>query len=69
MFEHALEKIEKKALSSIGDKLEITTDFNEETFTLTTVTYWDGIVVSEYEFDLTPMADAIEQRVLENLDD
>jgi len=62
MIEGILKKVEEKILETMQGRMEIETIFDPAVLTLTTVSYFDGVVVSEYEFDLTEMVDEIVRR-------
>ena len=68
MLEKIIEKAEAKILNSLGDRLAIETHFDDKNMILTTSTYWDDILVSEHEFSLEEMADAIERRIMDKLE-
>ncbi len=67
MLEKLIAKAESSILHSLGDRLSIETSFEEENMMLTTSTYWDGILVSEQDFSLEEMAQAIEDRIMAKL--
>lgn len=57
-----MEKVETKILASLGDRLEIVTDFDPKKLILTTTTYWDSRQINENVFDLQPMVTEIIKR-------
>jgi hypothetical protein len=63
MLEKMIEKAEAKILHSLGDRLHIETEVDAETLSLRSYTYWDDVLVQEQEFDLTPLVDAIVERL------
>jgi len=65
MIEGILKKVEEKILETMQGRMEIETIFDPAVLTLTTVSYFDGVVVSEYEFDLTEMVNEIVRRAKE----
>ena len=59
----AIAKIEKKMINGLGDRLQIVTDIDEDDLLLSTASYWDGILVSQTEMDLSPLVNAVLKRV------
>jgi len=62
-FDKIFEKVEKQILASLSDRLVITTELDEKTLTLRTISSWDGVVVSDHDFDLSPIVTLIEKRL------
>lgn len=67
VIEKVIKEIEKRMFSMMDDKLQIVTEFNPSTLVLTTSSYFDGNCVSEHEFDLEPMAEAIVSKTIREL--
>lgn len=57
-----IEKVEERILEAMRDRMDIETQFDPAKLTLTTLSSFDGVVVSEYEFDLTEMVEEIVRR-------
>jgi hypothetical protein len=63
MIEKMMQKMEAALLDKMGERLVVETDFDEKNLLLTTTSYWDGHQVSENEFDMEPIVDAIVARL------
>ncbi len=63
MIDKLLEKIENAFLATLSERMTIESEFNDQTLELTTYSYWDETLVSEYTLDLTPRVDAVARRI------
>ncbi len=59
--------VEKKLLESVQSKLVIEQVLDEKTLTFSNKTYFDGILIHEYDFDMNVIANVLEKRILKKL--
>jgi hypothetical protein len=62
--EKAMAAIEAKFIDTMNDRMEIRSMISATDLTLTSFSYWDGNLIAEQSFDLTPLVEAIEARIM-----
>jgi hypothetical protein len=62
--EKAMAAIEAKFIETMNDRMEIRSMISATDLTLTSFSYWDGNLIAEQSFDLTPLVEAIEARIM-----
>ena len=65
MISKIIKQVEDAILLRLGEHLEVSTELvdTEEGMVLVTVSYWDGVLVSENEFNLEPLIEEIQSRL------
>jgi len=65
MISKIIKQVEDAILLRLGEHLEVSTELvdTEEGMILVTVSYWDGVLVSENEFNLEPLIEEIQSRL------